>query len=293
MNPDLADTDLANTDLAQDTEVGAGAAAEADAVRAVVAHHAELAGGLSANVESLLAAVGAIAGTGEAGVEQARDRLVAFCLGELLPHAAAEEGSLYPAAIADPRARLLVEAMVAEHRVLEALVGQVRTVKGPVRVAGSAYALRVMFEAHLAKENHVLLPLLAADPELSLASILTGMRELLGHDEREGSDAGRRQSPAVGGCGGACGCGSGGCGDGQTDAGPVLDVREVPHAIRQATVLGAVGAVPPGGSLVLIAPHDPLPLLAQVDDREPGAFEVAYEVQGPQSWRLRLTRSSR
>jgi uncharacterized protein (DUF2249 family) len=70
----------------------------------------------------------------------------------------------------------------------------------------------------------------------------------------------------------------------------VLDVRTVPHAIRHATVFGAFGAVPVGGSLVLVAPHDPRPLLAQLEDREPGAFTVAYEEQGPATWQLRLTR---
>ena len=44
-----------------------------------------------------------------------------------------------------------------------------------------------------------------------------------------------------------------------------LDVRAVPHAIRNATVFGALEAVQPGGAMVLVAPHDPLPLLAQVE----------------------------
>lgn len=60
--------------------------------------------------------------------------------------------------------------------------------------------------------------------------------------------------------------------------------------MRHATVFGALGAVPPGGSLILIAPHDPLPLLAQLEDREPGALSVAYEDRGGPG-RLRLTRS--
>lgn len=88
------------------------------------------------------------------------------------------------------------------------------------------------------------------------------------------------------GCGGACGCG----GSDDADASPVLDVRSVPHAIRHATVLGALGAIPAGGSLVLVAPHDPKPLLAQLESREPGSFTVRYEEHGPQTWQLRLTR---
>jgi uncharacterized protein (DUF2249 family) len=79
----------------------------------------------------------------------------------------------------------------------------------------------------------------------------------------------------------ACGC---------ADAGePELDVRPIPHAIRHATVFGALGAVPVGGSLRLVAPHDPQPLLAQIAEREAG-IEVTDLVRGPKAWTLRLTR---
>lgn len=82
---------------------------------------------------------------------------------------------------------------------------------------------------------------------------------------------------------------SSGCTCGCTDDGvPTLDVREVPHAIRHATVFGALGAIRPGSSLDLVAPHDPKPLLAQIADRDP--VQVTYLEEGPQAWTLRLTR---
>ena len=85
----------------------------------------------------------------------------------------------------------------------------------------------------------------------------------------------------------ACGCG---CTD--ADGAPELDVRAIPHAIRHATVFGALGAIPAGGSLVLVAPHDPKPLLRQIDEREAGAIEVSYLESGPEAWRLRLHRAA-
>lgn len=82
----------------------------------------------------------------------------------------------------------------------------------------------------------------------------------------------------------ACGCGC-------TDEGiPALDVRTIPHAIRHATVFGAFGAIPSGGSMDLVAPHNPLPLLAQLRDQF-GEIEVTYLVEGPEDWALRLTRA--
>jgi len=72
---------------------------------------------------------------------------------------------------------------------------------------------------------------------------------------------------------------------------PSLDVRPVPHSIRHATVIGALSAIRPGRSLDLVAPHDPKPLLAQVDRLEPNTWTVTYLEEGPEAWTLRLTRA--
>ncbi|RAU90559.1 DUF2249 domain-containing protein, partial [Mycolicibacter senuensis] len=53
---------------------------------------------------------------------------------------------------------------------------------------------------------------------------------------------------------------------------------------------GAFDAVPAGGSMLLVAPHDPIPLLHQLAERSGGRLAVGYEERGPEAWRLRLTR---
>ena len=83
---------------------------------------------------------------------------------------------------------------------------------------------------------------------------------------------------------GGCGCG------GHDDPDPVLDVRTIPHAVRHGAIFGALDGLPPGGALVLVAPHDPLPLLAQAQARYDGTLGVEYLQRGPDAWRLRLTR---
>ena len=70
----------------------------------------------------------------------------------------------------------------------------------------------------------------------------------------------------------------------------VLDVRQIPHAIRHATIFGALGAIAPGFSLDLVADHNPLPLLAQLAQKHPGDFVATYLVDGPEFWKLRVTR---
>ncbi|HET9498634.1 MAG TPA: DUF2249 domain-containing protein [Marmoricola sp.] len=259
---------------------------DARALDAVENHHAQLAGALAQHVGRVLA----LAGNGQEADTSARDELVAWCDRELVPHALAEEKALYPAGLAMAQARLLVEAMLAEHGVITGLVDELRTAD-PVRAAAAGYALQVLFGSHLAKENEQLLPLLVAAPDVSVVELLDGMHELLGghaasHADSQDSthahpDAGADRSEG----GHTCGCG------GHDEAGyPELDARAVPHAIRHATVFGALDAVQPGGGMVLVAPHDPLPLLAQAEQRAPGAFEVSYLERGPEAWRLLFRR---
>ncbi len=81
------------------------------------------------------------------------------------------------------------------------------------------------------------------------------------------------------------------CGGHETGL-PELDARQIPHAIRHASIFGAVGGLAPGAGMILIAPHDPLPLLAQLKDREGDAVEVSYVQRGPEAWKLKLVRVS-
>jgi uncharacterized protein (DUF2249 family) len=94
---------------------------------------------------------------------------------------------------------------------------------------------------------------------------------------RPGADA-----PATPGCA---------CGHEDTEN-IVLDTRAIPHAIRHATIFGALGVIQPGFSLDLVASHDPLPLLAQLENSRPGDFVIAYLESGPETWTIRLTRAN-
>lgn len=80
------------------------------------------------------------------------------------------------------------------------------------------------------------------------------------------------------------------CHDAGTHSDPVLDARLIPHAVRHAAIFGALDSLAAGTSLVLVAPHDPLPLLAQARARYNDAIAVEYLQSGPEAWHLRLTR---
>ena len=120
--------------------------------------------------------------------------------------------------------------------------------------------------------------------------MLGGTHELLGGHRDEVSTGSTEVQPTLveEGCDGAahvCGCG-----EADGPAHPELDARAIPPAIRHATIFGALDGVRPGDGLVLVAPHDPLPLLAQLERRAPSGFEVSYLERGPQTWRLALVR---
>lgn len=79
----------------------------------------------------------------------------------------------------------------------------------------------------------------------------------------------------------ACTCGE----HGEADL-PVLVASDIPHAIRHAAVFGAIEGSPRG--IQLVAPHDPLPLLAQIEQRWPDTYDITY-VERDTAWRINIT----
>lgn len=83
---------------------------------------------------------------------------------------------------------------------------------------------------------------------------------------------------------GGCACGA------AHESLPELDARTIPHAIRHASIKGALGSLRSGEAMVLVAPHDPIPLLQQVETESPGTYTVEYLTRGPEAWRLQFNR---
>lgn len=77
----------------------------------------------------------------------------------------------------------------------------------------------------------------------------------------------------------------------EKDGTPVLNAVIIPHAIRHGAIHGALGSRRVGESMILIAPHNPLPLLDEVKARA-GTFEVTYLQEGPRDWHLKFTRTA-
>ncbi len=148
-----------------------------EAVRSIRAHHAELTQRLADRVTSVRDAV---RDGGDA--RTAGERLVTFLDEDLMPHAAAEERTLYAAGRAVADGRLLVEAMIAEHRVLAERLAALREQSEPLSLAVIAAQIESLFAVHLYKENELLLPLLL-DTQADLHALLHDTHHLLAHRE--------------------------------------------------------------------------------------------------------------
>lgn len=116
-------------------------------------------------------------------------------------------------------------------------------------------------------------------------------------------NAGTTPSSGGCGCGGHGGCGGDGVPGSATTAAPAtatapdaepgdLDVRPLAPAQRHERIFAAVAALLPGESFVLTNDHDPKPLRYQLDAEEPGQVAWEYLAEGPDVWRVRLTRAA-
>ena len=142
-------------------------------VRQVVHHHAVLRRGVERSA-------GALCEAAENGVPFHRQlaTLRVYLEEEVLPHAKAEERTLYPAAATQARGSELVRALIAEHRDLAGLVARLQAPAGGAEAASTAESVATLFAAHAAKENDLLLPALISSGA-DLAALLADMQAAL------------------------------------------------------------------------------------------------------------------
>ncbi|HEU5418051.1 MAG TPA: DUF2249 domain-containing protein [Streptosporangiaceae bacterium] len=139
------------------------AVTEAEAYAAMLAHHKALDEGLRERADAVLAAV-----SSARPYEVAVADVITYLAEEVLPHAAAEEKTIYPAAVKHAD----LSEMTAEHVFLSAASSQLAAVTSGSAAAEQARTIADHFSAHAAKENDVLLPALLADESVDLASLL-------------------------------------------------------------------------------------------------------------------------
>jgi hypothetical protein len=208
--------------MTEDAEVGSMTAAEdpVQANREVAArmrqHHAAMVTVVRERVAALEQAVG--------GPQwpAARDDAAAYVRSEIVPHARAEERTIYAEAARHRALAPLIRAMTLEHGAILERLKAIEQEDSGVEALRAGAGLEALFSAHAGIENDVILVELERDPGTDLADVLGRMHASL--------EAGERAS--------------------EPDAVPpeaYIDVREIPHGQRRALLLGVVRHLRPGG----------------------------------------------
>ena len=81
------------------------------------------------------------------------------------------------------------------------------------------------------------------------------------------------------------------CGE-DTGGTPELDARVIPHAVRHGAVIGALDGLRTDRALIVIAHHDPVPLLKQIDSKFGESLKREYVQEGPDAWKVQFTKVS-
>ncbi|HKW23641.1 MAG TPA: DUF2249 domain-containing protein [Ktedonobacterales bacterium] len=208
------------------------------------------------------------------------DGLTGFLSGDLLPHAAGEEKTLYPAL--DPIIRehgSPTATMRVDHEYIGDYARQIAETARALRsadqhtrtdlartLARQLVQLQGLFSVHLAKEERVYLPLIeqaisAGDQQALLAAL---------HDEAHGVASAETAA---------------------ADA-DELEVRHLPPAQRHQVIFERFNALPVGGGFILVNDHDPKPLYYQLVAEYQGQLLWQYLEEGPEVWRVRMGKAS-
>ncbi|ANL74518.1 SirA-like protein (plasmid) [Rhizobium phaseoli] len=69
-----------------------------------------------------------------------------------------------------------------------------------------------------------------------------------------------------------------------------IDVRVLSPVERHPRIFDTLHALAPGDSLLITSDHEPRPLHYQLETGFPGKFSWDYLEQGPDTWRVQITR---
>jgi uncharacterized protein (DUF2249 family) len=70
----------------------------------------------------------------------------------------------------------------------------------------------------------------------------------------------------------------------------IVDVRNIVPRDRHPLIFDTFDNLPPGQSMILVNDHEPRPLYYQFLHERPDQFTWTYLQEGPEEWRVRISR---
>ncbi len=71
----------------------------------------------------------------------------------------------------------------------------------------------------------------------------------------------------------------------------ILDATAIPPRVRHPTIFAKFDALAPGQAFQLVNDHDPIPLYYQFQMERPGLFAWEKIENGPETWRVNISRT--
>ena len=145
-----------------------------EAFEAMLAHHQDLEEQVRIRAAAISRSLIA-----EASYEVPTAELLYYLTSEVLPHALAEEQSVYRVASTKEKLATTIAGMIEEHRTLAALTERLARATSGEEAYRHAEMTNELFTTHVAKENELILPVLLAEKDVSLALLLAQMHQII------------------------------------------------------------------------------------------------------------------
>lgn len=148
-------------------------ATEEEAYEAMLAHHRTLDGEVKLRAQAVKNAAFELG-----SYELAVSDLISYINIEVIPHAVAEEYSIYQIAKDKLGLDPAIKDMTAEHKLIIDAIKALEDASTGSKAAQQSEQIASLFSNHVAKENDVILPKLLLDPSVDLVKALEEMHEL-------------------------------------------------------------------------------------------------------------------
>ena len=219
---------------------------------AIEAHHAEMAQRLSALANSMTK------GASPEARSQLEKEFSGYFRSDILPHAQAEENSVYLRAQKVGLAEV-VETMLFEHGYLRAKIDEFETLSGSEQAAVSLVISEV-FSLHAQKENRFILPqVLSSVSDEEAALVLSEIQ----HEFAE-----LKSAPAV----------------------STIDLRPLEPRVRHDVVFWKIGSLKSGSSITVVNDHNPKPLFYQIDALWPKSYSCTIAKVDDRTFTMEITK---